>query len=113
MGRTDKVNLDQGSNAKSRVSAVSALGMPCTYFLQKMVLLLTLFPFTSPFLTLQCQATCQTFTLATGLSLWPCQWVMDGCPSLGVYGLHAQQGSAGSSLHFLWASPDLTPCVED
>lgn len=37
----------------------------------------------------------------------------DGRPSLGIYGLHAQQSSAGSSLHFLWASPDLTPCVEE
>lgn len=90
-GRSDRANLEQGSDVKSSVSAVSALGMPCTYFLQKMVLLLTLFHFTSPLLTPhplgipspRCArpfAVVQTFTLATGLSLWPCQWVMDVLP---------------------------------
>lgn len=47
--RSDKANLDQGSDVKASVSAVSALGMPCTYFLQKMVLL---FLFFISFLTL-------------------------------------------------------------
>lgn len=46
------------------------------------------------------------------LSPWPSP-MGGGCPSLGIYGLHAQQSSAGSSLHFPWEFPDLTPCVED
>lgn len=71
-------------------------------------------------LTPLCQAICCGPNIHLGHRPFPLAMPMgNGCPSLGIYGLCAQQalpcswGSAGSSLHFLWASPDLTPCVED
>lgn len=63
------------------MTAVSAPGMPCTYFLQKMELLLTLFHFTSPFLTSQDTLTlCQAIWHGPNFHLGLPQWEVDVLP---------------------------------
>lgn len=53
-GRFYKAKQEQRSDVKGSVTGVSAFGMPCSYFLQKMVLPLDfsfLLRFTAPLLT--------------------------------------------------------------
>lgn len=85
-----KAKQEQQRDVKSSVAGVSAFGMPCSYFLQEMVLPLNFsffLCFTAPLLTqspLQIPpphctrpfAVVQTLPLATGLPVWGCLWVM-------------------------------------